>query len=143
MSSVRGTISVDVAFTDSTTVSGAQSLKTITLRDATEYTTGRVAVVTGTVGSAVVTIQTSPSIYRDSSGEIVDFDQDDGFVRRIAFQATGVRCKLDFQGGDLAYSSGAVSVIDTLGVVAAGDPLSIARDVTAGTASYTLVLYGT
>jgi hypothetical protein len=141
MSSVRGTISIDVAFTDSTTVGGAQSLKTITLRDATEYTTGRVAVVTGTVGSAVVTIQTAPSIYRDSSGEIVYFDE--GFFRRIAFQATGVRCKLDFQGGDLAYSSGAVSVIETLGVVPAGDPLAIVRDVTAGTASYTLVLYGT
>jgi hypothetical protein len=143
MSSVRGTISVDVAFTDSTTVSGAQSLKTIVLRDATEYTTGQVAIVTGTVGTGVVTIQTSPTTYRDASGAIVDLDQDDGFIRRIAFQAVGTRCKLDFQGGDLAYSSGAVSVIDTLGVVSGGDPLTIARDTTAGTASYTLVIYGT
>jgi hypothetical protein len=143
MSSVRGTISVDVAFTDSTTVGGAQSLKTITLRDATEYTTGRVAIVTGTVGSSVVNIQTSPSTYRDASGSIVDFDTDDGFIRRIAFQAIGTRCKLDFQGGDLAYSSGAVSVIDTLGVVPGGDTLTVSRGTTAGTASYTLVIYGT
>jgi hypothetical protein len=143
MSSVRGTISVDVAFTDSTTVSGAQSLKTIVLRDATEYTTGKVAIVTGTVGTGVVTIQTSPSQYLDASGENVDFDTDDGFIRRIAFQAIGTRCKLDFQGGDLAYSSGAVSVIDTLGVVSGGDALTITRDTTAGTASYTLVMYGT
>jgi hypothetical protein len=143
MSSVRGTISVDVAFTDSTTVSGAQSLKTITLRDATEYTTGRVAIATGTVGSASVSVQTSPSAYLDASGAAVDFDTDEGFIRRIAFQAVGTRCKLDYQGGDLAYSSGAVSVIDTLGVVTGGDVLTIARDTTAGTASYTLVIYGT
>jgi len=137
---INGRINVDVLFHDT---DGTTSLKVVSLEDSTEHTTGRVAVVTGTVGSAVVTIQTSPSIYRDSSGETVDFDQGDGLVRRIAFQATGVRCKLSFQGGNLAYSSGAVSVIDTLGVVAAGDPLSIARDTTAGTASYTLVLYGT
>jgi len=143
MSHIRGRIAVDVQFTDSTTTSGVQSLKTLTLQDATEYTTGKVAIVTGTVGTGVVTIQTSPSQYLDTSGENVDFDTDDGFIRRIAFQAVGTRCKLDFQGGDLAYSSGAVSVIDTLGVVSGGDALTITRDTTAGTASYTLVLYGT
>jgi hypothetical protein len=143
MSHIRGRIAVDVQFTDSTTTSGVQSLKTLTLQDATEYTTGKVAIVTGTVGTGVVTIQTSPSQYLDASGENVDFDTDDGFIRRIAFQAVGTRCKLDFQGGDLAYSSGAVSVIDTLGVVSGGDALTITRDTTAGTASYTLVMYGT
>jgi hypothetical protein len=138
--SINGRINVDVLFHDT---DGTTSLKVVSLEGSTELTTGQVAIVTGTVGSASVTIQTSPSTYRDASGAIVDLDANDGFIRRIAFQAVGTRCKLDFQGGDLAYSSGAVSVIDTLGVVSGGDPLTIARDTTAGTASYTLVLYGT
>jgi hypothetical protein len=137
---INGRINVDVLFHDT---DGTTSLKVVSLEGSTELTTGQVAIVTGTVGSASVTIQTSPSTYRDASGAIVDLDANDGFIRRIAFQAVGTRCKLDFQGGDLAYSSGAVSVIDTLGVVSGGDPLTIARDTTAGTASYTLVIYGT
>jgi hypothetical protein len=137
---IDGRINVDVLFHDT---DGTTSLKVVSLEDSTQFTTGQVAIVTGTVGSASVTIQTSPSAYRDASGAIVDLDTNDGFIRRIAFQAIGARCKLDFQGGDLAYSSGAVSVIDTLGVVSGGDTLTIARDTTAGTASYTLVLYGT
>jgi hypothetical protein len=137
---INGRINVDVLFHDT---DGTTSLKVVSLEGATEYTTGQVAIVTGTVGTGVVTIQTSPSTYRNASGAIVDLDQNDGFIRRIAFQAVGTRCKLDFQGGDLAYSSGAVSVIDTLGVVSGGDALTITRDTTAGTASYTLVMYGT
>ncbi len=141
--SIEGRIAVDVNFADSAAGGGSQSLKKIALTDTTPYTSGRVAVVTGTVGSASVSVQTSPSTYLDASGAAVDFDTDEGFIRRIAFQAVGTRCKLDYQGGDLAYSSGAVSVIDTLGVVTGGDVLTIARDTTAGTASYTLVIYGT
>lgn len=141
--SIEGRIAVDVSFADSSDATGVQAIKKIALTEATPYTTGQAVIVTGTVGTGVVTVQTSPSTYRDASGAIVDLDQDDGFIRRIAFQASGTRCKLYFQGGGLAYSSGAVSVIDTLGVVSGGDPLTIARDTTAGTASYTLVIYGT
>ena len=137
---INGRINVDVLFHDT---DGTTSLKVVSLEGSSEHTTGRVAVVTGTVGSTSVNIQTSPSAYLDASGSAVDFDTDEGFIRRIAFQAVGARCKLDYQGGDLAYSSGAVSVIDTLGVVTGGDVLTIARDTTAGTASYTLVIYGT
>ena len=143
MSDVRGTISVDVAFTDSTTVSGAQSLKTITLRDATEYTSGKVAVVSGTVGTAAVTVDVTDLTYRDSSGTLVFFQNP--FPIRFAFSATGstlVECR----GGQVFASSRAVlfsknnsvSVSDT-----DGDTIEIEVIGTAGTASYTLVLYGT
>jgi hypothetical protein len=141
--SIEGRIAVDVSFADSSDATGVQSLKKITLTEGTPYTTGKAAIFVGTVGTGVVTVDTSPSTFRDASGAVVDFDTNGGLIRRIAFQAVGTRCKLDFQGGDLAYSSGAVSVIDTLGVVSGGDALTIARDTTAGTASYTLVLYGT
>jgi hypothetical protein len=137
MSNVRGTISVDVAFTDSTTVSGAQSLKTITLRDATEYTSGKVAIVTGTVGTAQSFIVV-PVDYRDAAGNLSTL----GAPSRVAFSATGgglVRLS-DANSLGLFSKGGSVSVSD---VVPADDGLTVNVEGTAGTASYTLVLYGT
>jgi hypothetical protein len=137
MSSVRGTISVDVAFTDSTTVSGAQSLKTIVLRDATEYTSGKVAIVTGTAGTAGASISIPPT-YRNADGSLSTL----AAPSRVAFSATGgnlVRLS-DANLLSLQSKSGAVSVSD---MEPADDSLSIQVIGTAGTASYTLVLYGT
>lgn len=136
MSNTKGRVAVDVQFTDSTTLSGVQSLKTITLQDATEYTTGKVAVITGTCGTAAVTIATSPSVYRNSAGELVSF----GTVERVAFAATP-NATVDVQqrsaGGDNSITSrdGQVAVVDT--------PAITFVYTTAGTASYTLVIYGT
>ena len=136
MSNVRGRIAVDVQFTDSTASSGVQSLKTITLQDATEYTTGKVAVITGTCGTAAVTVATSPSVYRNSAGSLVSF----ATIERVAFSAS-LNATIDVQqrsaGGDNYITSrdGQVAVVDTPGVTFIYT--------TAGTASYTLVIYGT
>ena len=138
MSSVRGTISVDVAFTDATTVSGAQSLKTLVLRDATEYTTGKVAIVTGTVGTAAVAISIQPSAYKDASGNLVSFNS----VERVVFLSSQ-NClveEADTQSQD-ARSLGRVSVGDCS--PSAQQIFNISPQYSAGTASYTLVLYGT
>jgi hypothetical protein len=138
MSNVRGTISVDVAFTDSTTVDGAQSLKTITLRDATEYTTGKVAIVTGTVGTSGFTVNLFPSGYRNSAGELVSFDNG---ITRVAFLASR-RCSLDDNGNQ-------TTITQSNGSIAIGDTSNIQPDIvvwplfTAGTASFTAILYGT
>lgn len=136
MSNVRGRIAVDVLFTDSTTSSDEQSLKTVTLQDATEYTTGKVAIVSGTCGTSAVSVTTSPSVYRNSSGSLVSF----ATVERIAFVATP-DATVDVQqrsaGGDNSITSrnGQVAVVDT--------PAITFVYTTAGTASYTLVIYGT
>jgi hypothetical protein len=136
MSNVSGSISVNVEFRDTTTSSGVQSLKTIALRDGTEYTSGKVAIVTGTAGTAEVAINVAPqSPYKNASGEIVSFTS----VLRYAFSATGSRAAcVDNNGASVFSSGGRVSVSDT-GV--ADDPFAIST--TAGTCSYTLVLYGT
>jgi hypothetical protein len=140
MSSVRGTISVDVAFTDSTTVSGAQSLKTIVLRDATEYTTGKVAIFTGTVGTASnSSVSLAPPMlpsYRDSTGEEVNIS----IVSRIAFQASR-ECTVvnPSSPSDSLRSRGGVALTDWPGNALFFD---ISAVFTAGTASYTLVVYG-
>ena len=136
MSNVRGRIAVDVQFTDSTTSAGVHSLKTITLQDATEYTTGKVAVITGTCGTAAVTVATSPSVYRNSAGLLVSF----ATIERVAFSAS-LNATIDVQqrsaGGDNSITSrdGQVAVVDT--------PAITFVYTTAGTASYTLVIYGT
>jgi len=136
MSNVRGRIAVDVQFTDSTASSGVQSLKTITLQDATEYTTGKVAVVAGTCGTAAVTIALAPTSYRNASGGFVSFS----LVSRIAFAAdSSSSCSTDGEDQQLLSNGNRASVTD----VSTPTSLSVRRIGTAGTASYTLVIYGT
>ena len=137
--SIEGRIAVDVSFADTATSSGVQSLKKITLVDTQSYTTGKVAIVTGTVGTASVNIETQPMspAYRDASGAVVSFAR----VSRVAFQASRFCLIADPNNStNKLQSSGAVGVSDW-------NPDSFSVDVvpqfTAGTASYTLVLYGT
>jgi hypothetical protein len=83
--SIEGSFTVDVQFRDSTTVDGAQSFKTIALQSATNYSSGRVAIVTGTVSTTQFQIDTTGLLYRDAAGQIVDFAPIDG-VDRVAFR---------------------------------------------------------
>jgi len=139
--SVRGRFGVEVSFNDSTISGGASSMKTITLNHATEYDFGKVAVVTGTVGTAVSTVAIAPTTYRNAAGDIVSFSS----VSRVAFQASGptlVAC--DGIGGcgvndwTIYSRAGQVAVSEALETVS----FSINVFGTAGTASYTLVMYG-
>jgi hypothetical protein len=142
-SHVRGTIAIDVAFTDSTTVDGAQSLKTITLRDATEYASGTVAVVTGTVGTTKVTIDPYALSYRDSSGSTVSLD-----VERVAIENRGPGW-LEVSLADPNNTATDQCIVWTnpgnasVGTFPGVDSFFRVRAVNGtATASYTLVLYG-
>lgn len=130
--SIEGTISVTVSFRDSTTSSGVQSLKTITLQDATEYTTGKVAVVTGTVGASSVSIDTGNLSYRDSSGALVTFSA----VTRAILKSSAAAL-LSQSGTTLTFSSGGVSISDLSSLTG-----TLTLSTPGPTASYTLVLYG-
>jgi hypothetical protein len=136
--SVSGRIAIDVEFTDKTSVDGAQSLRTVALRNANEYATGKVAVVTGTVGTA----QQSISLVgiRDASGQQIAFSS----VTRVAMQSSGVQVRY------------LVSSLPEVVALAASDEMSVGSVLspflslsnhrlrtTSGTASFTLVLYGT
>jgi hypothetical protein len=141
MSHIKGRFGVEVLFTDSTVVDGAKSLKTIAVQHATEYDFGKVAVVTGTVGTAVTTVAIAPTTYRDAAGDIVSFSS----VSRVAFQASGptlVAC--DGIGGcgnedwTIYSRAGQVAVSEALETVS----FSINVFGTAGTSAYTLVMYG-
>jgi hypothetical protein len=135
--SIEGRIAIDVSFADSATSSGVQSLKKISLTDTTSYTTGKVAVLTGTCGTAGVSISIPP-LYRNADGSMSTLT----LPTRVAFSATGTNLARlsDVNLLRLQSKSGAVSVSD---MEPADDNLSIEVVGTAGTASYTLVLYGT
>lgn len=139
--SVKGRFGIDVSFNDSTVSGGASSMKTITLTHATEYPDGKVAVVSGTCGTAVSTVSVSPTTYRNAAGELVSFSN----VSRVAFSATGgtlVACDGSGGGGiddwTIYSRAGQVAVSEALETSA----FSINVAGTAGTASYTLVMYG-
>lgn len=129
--SIRGRIAVDVQFADDDASGGVKSLKTIALQDATEYTTGKVAIVSGTVGTAGVTVSPAALAYRDASGQTVSMT-----LTRLVLQSPTL-CRV--QSADVtAWSldgAPAVSNVQTGSSVVVGT--------TSGTAAYTLVLYGT
>jgi hypothetical protein len=136
--SVSGRIAIDVEFTDRTSVDGAQSLRTIALRDANEYATGKVAIVTGTVGTASQTI--SLSGIRDASGQEVTFSS----VTRVAMQTSGLQVRYLMSSFPEVIALAASDEMAIGNVLPAFPSLVNHRlRTTAGTASYTLVLYGT
>jgi hypothetical protein len=139
MSNVSGTISVNVEFRDTTTSSGVQSLKTVTLRDATEYTSGKVAIVTGTVGTSAVNLGTlGTTTYRNASGSVVSFSA----VTRLAFSWSGSSERFLTEQNDdmfkLRSADGRVAVTDLT-----ADTFSPLMLQGLGTGTYTLVIYGT
>lgn len=140
MSNVSGTINVDVQFTDSTTSSGVQSLKTLTLRQTQEHSGGKVAIVTGTCGTAGQVVTTAGiTSYRNAAGNTVSI-----LVTRIAFAADPVGvCEDPSHSSDQTFRAvsrdGQPAVFSPFVV----NPIAVRVRTTAATASFTLVLYGT
>jgi hypothetical protein len=135
--SIEGRIAIDVTFADKSDGTNVDSLKMITLTDTASYTSGKVALVSGTCGTAAVVITaTNPGPgYTNAAGSQVQFTA----TTRFAFSATGSPATCSDSNGHVVRSSGGrISVSDAFG---ADDPYQI--QTTSGTASYTLVLYGT
>lgn len=131
---LRGKLGVDVTFLDSTSATGVKATKAITLQAASEYTAGKAIIVSGTCGTAAVSVPVSPSAYRDAAGGIVSLSA----VSWYAFQASALtRC--DEAGGDGVAASGAGVVAVS---VANGGTSGFSIYSDSGTASYTLVAYG-
>ena len=132
--SILGKFAIDVQFTDSTADGGVRSLKTVALQHATEYDTGRIAVLTGTCGTSAVTVAVAPTTYKDSTGSAVSFSS----VSRAAFSADAAgRVKCDGSGDWTLYSrAGQIAVSEAF------ETASFSISTTAGTSAWTLVLYG-
>lgn len=69
--SIEGRINIDALFHDK---DGTASIKVVSLQSSEQYTTGKVAIITGTAGTAQTTI-TLNGIYKDASGSPVTVDQ--------------------------------------------------------------------
>lgn len=141
--SIEGRIAVDVGFADKADGTAVQSLKKLTLADTTSYTTGKVAIITGTCGTAAVTVNFAPTTYSDASGSAVSF----ATVSRVAFAARAsnsskVRCE-DWEGDMAIYSAGGRVAVSEADINPAQSNLLVRTTGTSGTATYTLVLYGT
>lgn len=140
--SLLGRFNIDVQFQQASASSGVTSMKTIALQHSTEYDFGKVAVVTGTCGTAVVNVPISPTTYKDSAGNVVSFAS----ISRVAFSADGgtlVAC--DGSGGcgenDWTIYSRANHIAVSEAVETSAFFINV-MGTAAGTSSYTLVLYG-
>lgn len=135
--SIEGRIAVDVGFSESTSASGVQSLKRITLTSTDSYSSGKVAVISGTASTQLATIPVNPSTFRDASGSLVAFTSS---VSRVAFKSSGAASISDASTGAVVPCDGnSVSVFSLAGNQ--GDDLQIQS--ASGTVSYTIVIYGT
>ena len=131
--SIEGRINIDCLFHDK---DGTASLKVVSLNDSQEYTTGKVAIVSGTVGTSQVSFNTYAPAYRDSSGSLVTFST----LSRVVFSYSGSTAKklLDIDGNFLLSSRNSEPAASSItgNVDAVIDPGS-------GTGTYTIILYGT
>ena len=130
--SIEGRIAIDIGFTDTYTAGSVQSVQRIALTATDSYTTGKIAVLSGTLGTAVVTLSVRPTNYRDASGALVSFSS----VSRAIFQASEV---VNIGDGGNSLVGQKLCVFSTGGT----PDIDLQPAYTSGTASYTLVLYGT
>jgi hypothetical protein len=135
--SIEGRIAVDVGFSDSTSASGVQSLKRIALTSTDSYSSGKVAVISGTASTQAVTIPVNPSTFRNANGAIVSFTSS---ISRVAFKSSGPAAVSDPSSDTVVPCDGnSVSVFSLEGNQ--GEDLRV--QATSGTVSYTIVIYGT
>lgn len=139
--SIEGRINIDCLFHDK---DGTASLKVVSLQDSREYTTGKVAIVSGTAGTTAVTFASSDagyavSTYRDASGALVSLSS----ITKVVIKATTQNRPLILTDQD---SGNAISVLpDEVLVYPCGispnDGVTVRS--AAGTGTYTIILYGT
>lgn len=131
---VSGTINVSMSFVDKATSSGVQSEKKASLSSAEVYTSGKVAVVTGTVGTAVHNIDLTSLGYRDAAGNEVAISLVDqaGFVseNEAFLQFVDIDIKVHSTDNHMAVTC-VHNTDETVNVYT-----------TSGTSSYTLLLFG-
>lgn len=132
---IDGRISVDALFHDT---DGTASLKVVSLQSSKAYTSDKVAIVTGTIGSSLIAINPAAISYRNAAGDLVSISS----VSRIAFMA-GKRCKIEPASEDtLVWASPNEPVL--FNTEQGNDLISISpAALGTATATYTLLLYGT
>ena len=131
---VSGTVNVSASFVDTDESTGVVSEKKVSLASANTASGGKVALVTGTCGTAVVNVDVTSLGYRDAAGDEVAMD----LVQRVAFQAN--------PGAFMEFVDSAERIKSLCNRVSVScvqntdDTIHVFT--TAGTSSYTMLLYG-
>ena len=139
--SINGRINIDVLFHDK---NGTAYLKVVSLQDSREYATGKVAIVSGTIGTTEVTFATSSnggaaSTYRDASGTLVSFLS----FSKVVVKATAANRPLSLRDQSLDVSINVLAEEVLVYPCEISPSQGVAVSSVSGTASYTIILYGT
>jgi hypothetical protein len=134
--SIEGRINIDCLFHDK---DGTASLKVVSLQDSKAYTTGKVAVITGTAGTAQVSFASiGTTSYKNAAGDAVSFSA----VQRVAFSWGGTSERTLAEIADSVFflrsKSGSVALSDCTAM-----PVQPQISSGTGTGTYTILLYGT
>lgn len=131
---VSGTVNVSASFVDTDQSTAVVSEKKVSLASANTASGGKVALVTGTCGTSVVNVDLTSLGYRDAAGDEVSLST----VQRMALKANpGAFAEFVNSGEKLKSLGNRVSISC---VQNTDDTIHVFT--TAGTSSYTMLLYG-
>lgn len=131
--SIEGRINIDALFHDK---DGTASLKVVSLESSNAYTSGKVAMITGTCGTSAVTIQLAPTTYRDASGAAVSFTE----INSTIVQPAGAGIVMTNPSVSVAVNKMAV-IYEDIGDLDDSGQLPTVR-AASGTASFSIVFVG-
>jgi len=133
--SIDGRFTVDVLVHD---LDGSSSVKVLSLESSDAATTGKVALVAGTIGTATVTFSRAPIPYTAADGGSVSFT----FVERVALRGNPhVELTTNASGKTYFASGNRVGVYELTGTERTNTSFAIRT--TTGTATYSMLVYGT
>lgn len=131
--SIDGRFTVDVLFHD---LEGSTAVKVLSLESSDAATTGKVALVTGTIGTSTLTFSRQPIAYTAADGGTVSF----AFVERVALRGNP-HVELTTAPTKTYFASGnRVGVYELTGSERTNTSFAIRT--TTGTATYSLLVYG-
>jgi len=131
---VSGTVNISASFIDSDETTGVESEKKVSLASANVHTGGKVALVSGTCGTAVVNVDLTSLGYVNAAGETVSMS----IVQRMAIKANpGAFAEFVDSGEKLKSLCDLVSISC---VQNTDDTIHVYT--TAGSSTYTILLYG-
>ncbi len=130
---IEGRIGIDVLFHDT---DGTNAINVVSLQNVTAISTGTVAVASGVVGTSAVSVLIDPTTYRDASGNVVSLT----YVNQIVFKCSA-ECSVEESSGR-AWTRCAANGVVVLGTEQGGIDGFVVGPIGSGTATYTLVMYG-
>ena len=132
--SIEGSINVSALFHDR---DGITAMKVVSLRSSNEYTTGKVAIITGTAGTAQTSIAFE-DVYRDAAGELVSL-----VPTRVAFAWSSANSRL-LESNDGAGTVGFLlrSRNGEVATTTHGGQTNLVLRQGPSTGTYTIVMYG-